>query len=630
MPDASSNLTVDFGFVPLVSIGSIVWRDTDGDGLQDDGEPPIPGAVVELLNPDGAPATDADGNPVAPITTSGDGLYNFDNLLPGDYIIQVTPPDDTYRPTDVPSDADPDSNPSNSDSNGRPVGDSNVSRSPVITLTPGGEPTDEGESDPSGLPDANSNLTVDFGFEQPVSVGSRIWDDKDADGVQDPGEPALVGAIVELLTPDGTPVTDLDGNVVQPLTIDTTGRYNFSNLPLGDYIIQVTPPEGYVPAPAPADADPDSNPANNDSNGAITGPNGVIRSPIFTLTPGSEPTAEGETDPSGTPDASGDMTVDFGFYRIMALGNRIWFDDGAGGGIANNGIIDGAELGVSGVLVRLLDADCNPVLGPDGQPRSTRTDENGFYLFDNLTPGQYVVYIDPVNFQPGGPLAGFNSSDTTETNPNRDGDINDNGINVGTPAIDGVYSGIIELIYNSEPTNEVDENNGDAANNSSNLTIDFGFYQAKAAAVISQLLATLRADGNTIIVRWRTAVEVDTFGFHIYAGGSNRFVSARQLTSVMILSQGSQGGEYVVEIPTGRVDATLGTGIDPAALHIWLVETEDSGNEIEHGPVRVYSTFKASVFLPLVARRSARRPRQKLYARHPLGFTSINSVLRQR
>ena len=165
---------------------------------------------------------------------------------------------------------------------------------------------------------------------------------------------------------NGDPVTDLDGSVVQPITTSINGFYNFSKLPSGDYGLQVTPPEGYVPAPTAADADPDSNPVNDDSNGAIAVQTRSVRSPVITLTPGSEPTIEGDADLSGTLDAAGNMTVDFGFYHIMSLGNRIWFDDGADGGISNNGVIDGGELGVAGILVHLLDADRNPVLGADG------------------------------------------------------------------------------------------------------------------------------------------------------------------------------------------------------------------------------------------------------------------------
>ena len=174
VPDASSNLSVDFGFVPLVSLGSYVWYDFDGDGQQDPDENGITGAVIELLNPDGSPAVDADGMSVISQTTGTDGRYHFGNLLPGDYIVQVTPPDATYEPTDTPTDADPDTNLANDDSNGQLFGKGNIVRSPIVTLVNGEESTGEGEDDPSGLPDGHGNLTVDFGFVRPVSVGNYV------------------------------------------------------------------------------------------------------------------------------------------------------------------------------------------------------------------------------------------------------------------------------------------------------------------------------------------------------------------------------------------------------------------------------------------------------------------------
>ena len=91
--DNNGNMTVDFGFFPSVSIGSIVWNDTNRDGLQTAGEPGIAGASVTLL--------DGSGNPVAGVpsqTTGADGLYYFDNLPEGDYQVQVLMPAG-YTPT---------------------------------------------------------------------------------------------------------------------------------------------------------------------------------------------------------------------------------------------------------------------------------------------------------------------------------------------------------------------------------------------------------------------------------------------------------------------------------------------------------------------------------------------------
>ena len=44
---------------------------------------------------------------------------------------------------------------------------------------------------------------VDFGFRRPASIGDRVWNDLDGDGVQDGGEPGLVGWQVNITGPMG-------------------------------------------------------------------------------------------------------------------------------------------------------------------------------------------------------------------------------------------------------------------------------------------------------------------------------------------------------------------------------------------------------------------------------------------
>ncbi|MBL9128646.1 MAG: hypothetical protein JNL97_13410, partial [Verrucomicrobiales bacterium] len=77
-----------------------------------------------------------------------------------------------------------------------------------------------------------------------------------------------------------------------------------------------------------------------------------------------------------------------------ALGDFVWLDENA------NGIQDEpASSGVNGIPVHLLDCDGNPVLGTDGQPRTTVTADKapglpGYYLFRNLAAGCYRVAFE--------------------------------------------------------------------------------------------------------------------------------------------------------------------------------------------------------------------------------------------
>ena len=77
---AGGDDTVDFGYAQTGDIGDFVWYDTDGDGEQDTGEPGIPSTVVSLTLRSGTVIT---------TETDANGLYSFDDRLPGDYTVTV-------------------------------------------------------------------------------------------------------------------------------------------------------------------------------------------------------------------------------------------------------------------------------------------------------------------------------------------------------------------------------------------------------------------------------------------------------------------------------------------------------------------------------------------------------------
>lgn len=90
----------------LGSLGDFVWNDLNQNGIQDADEPGIPGVTVQLK--------DCSGNVLATTTTDANGLYLFDNLPAGCYIVAVVPPDGfTFSPANqgdddtVDSDVDP-------------------------------------------------------------------------------------------------------------------------------------------------------------------------------------------------------------------------------------------------------------------------------------------------------------------------------------------------------------------------------------------------------------------------------------------------------------------------------------------------------------------------------------------
>ena len=85
--------TLDFGFYrPKVKVGNLVWRDKNGDGIQQSTERGLAGAMLTLRTADGKPATDIFGKRVKPIVTKSDGKYVFDNLPLGRYVVKIAYP----------------------------------------------------------------------------------------------------------------------------------------------------------------------------------------------------------------------------------------------------------------------------------------------------------------------------------------------------------------------------------------------------------------------------------------------------------------------------------------------------------------------------------------------------------
>jgi LPXTG-site transpeptidase (sortase) family protein len=309
-----------------------------------------------------------------------------------------------------------------------------------------------------------------FCFNAPIEIGNRVWFDTDNDGVQDADEAPIAGVTVELY--------DQNGNLIATAITDANGNYYFSsgpgtNTPSQRYLIDDFGPnsqfEVRIPLNQPAlagltltinDAVPED---QRDSDGIITSASAVV--PVTTGNPGDN-----------------NHTYDFGFSGTYSLGNRVWLDDGTGGGGADNGIQDGAEVGIANVVVNLYrDTDNDGV--PDGGIIATvTTDANGYYRFDNLTAGGYVVEIPASNFNAGNPLFSLGSSTPDEANPNADVDVNDNGIGVVPDAINGIRSGSVTLGPGTiEPVTEPDvpttgpfAGQG-APDNRANMTVDFGF-----------------------------------------------------------------------------------------------------------------------------------------------------------
>ena len=162
---------------------------------------------------------------------------------------------------------------------------------------------------------------------------------------------------------------------------------------------------------------------------------------------------------------------------IVSIGNRVWND------LNQNGIHDPDEPGIPGVsLVIWSDSDGDDIPDWQGFGGVQVTDEEGYYRFSGLKPGNYVVFVWQVdNWGPGEPLEKFTSTHGFEPDANNDVDFDNNGF--GDPFTD-IMSGIVTLSLGEEPLNDGDPYNCyfdyDASGNN---TVDFGFYNPEISSV---------------------------------------------------------------------------------------------------------------------------------------------------
>ena len=289
----------------------------------------------------------------------------------------------------------------------------------------------------AGIGDLEANCGV-----ASIQIGNRVWFDADADGVQDPGEQALNGVIVELL--------DSSDAVTATTTTDTKGTYYFNTITASaDYKVRLAQ-------------------TNYDAGGVFaSGGTHAGKGKLTTADAGSADSLDSDAKlvnnlPTIAVNVSATThTFDFGMSPGLELGNLVWFD------IDNDGVRDSGEAAAPGVTVNLLD-------GSGAQIMSQVTDSDGHYVFTGLSAGPYSVEIPSSMFSSGAPLEGWYVSTGSGSSSNADDHADDN--NDGTEVSGGVRSSTVNLSSGEEPTTEVDESSNGLEDNSSNLSVDFGFY----------------------------------------------------------------------------------------------------------------------------------------------------------
>jgi len=95
---SAASTSIDAGIVLApINVGNFVWNDLDQDGVQDAGEPGIPGVVVQMWNAARNLLLDS-------ATTSAGGTYTLQAPGAGDYRVRVVLPTvaDSFSPLDAP------------------------------------------------------------------------------------------------------------------------------------------------------------------------------------------------------------------------------------------------------------------------------------------------------------------------------------------------------------------------------------------------------------------------------------------------------------------------------------------------------------------------------------------------
>ena len=421
--------TMDIGLFEVATIGDYVWEDLNGNGIQDETDTGIPGVpvVVRGMTGNNTGVTDT-------TQTDSTGHYHFTNLVPGVYELSFAPPIE-YQIISERIDID-DSINSDVDTNG-------VIMAEIIN-------------------GSETNLNLDAGLFQFGTIGNLAWEDLNANGIQDEGEPGLAAVTVHLNGLTGTGDT-----ISETVLTDTDGNYLFSELPPGNYTIEMITPDGYIATLPNA------------------GLNDTLDSDVDTLSQSQTLIISGGED----------LTHDGGFYQLGSIGDLAWIDTNA------DGLQDENEAGMAGVLVTLA--------GEDGQGNlvnaTLTTDSLGNYCFDNLIPGTYQISFElPENYTV--------TSRFTGTNNELDNNANETGIvetivllsNEDNKQIDlGLVPDFdLALVIQLAPDQDIEVNQADTVNIQT-IVINQGIADAYDINIINYVPEDFIFD-NSINADWAT------------------------------------------------------------------------------------------------------------------------------
>jgi SdrD B-like domain len=330
------DLSRDLGIrsTTTAAVGDYVWSDVDGNGQQGATEPGIPGVLVTLYN--------SAGTAVASAVTDANGKYLFVNVTPGSYTIGFS---------------------------GLPIGSSFTTKDNGADASDSDVNPATGKTDAFTLAAGQTNTTIDAGLVTKfAAVGDFVWNDLNANGIQDAGEPGVAGVTVILYNSANVPVASAvtDGN----------GYYFINNIPVpaagANYTIGFTDkPTGSVFTTKNAAGSTTANDSNADVTTGLTD--------AFSLAPGQIR-----------------QDIDAGLNFFVTLSGNVWHDvNGMNDNLVNNSgaaqvpPAAGIPVGLRAYLVNTTTGLIEKV--------TLVSSGTGTYNFNNVTPNKtYRVYLTSV------------------------------------------------------------------------------------------------------------------------------------------------------------------------------------------------------------------------------------------
>jgi uncharacterized repeat protein (TIGR01451 family)/gliding motility-associated-like protein len=200
------------------------------------------------------------------------------------------------------------------------------------------------------------------------NIGDWVWKDTNNDGIQNTNETGVSGVIVELYNADA--ITGLPtGNFIKKDTTDATGKYLFTDLLTGNYVVKIL--KNTLPASCLLSAKQDvgSDDSEDSDFNSTTGFSDKI-----SINPNDNALRE-------------NLSIDAGLYSPLgSIGDWVWKDSN------NNGIQDTNEAGARGIILELYAVDGSGNISSTSIQKDT-TDVNGYYSFGNLATGNYKIKI---------------------------------------------------------------------------------------------------------------------------------------------------------------------------------------------------------------------------------------------